>query len=80
MASAQPPISSWRAACLRGISTEAAGLQAVVALSAEQCLLLPLPGQDLAHWRAQVGRRVWVNVDAQPMRLSADDASEARHA
>ena len=69
-----------RAACLRGIALEANGPLAVVALSAEQFLLLPLPADDLPRWRARVGRRVWVNLNDEPMRLRADPADESRHA
>lgn len=80
MAASHPPERPLRAACLRGIATEADGARAVVALSAEQFLLLPLAEHELARWRALVGRRVWVDMDAQPMRLRADAATGARHA
>lgn len=80
MASAQPHAISWRAACLRGISAERTGPHAVVALSAEQYLLLPLSEGDLTDWPAQLGRRVWVDMGASPMRLQADNAKETHHA
>lgn len=72
MASTQPPATTWRAAWLRGIAAESGGPRAVVALSAEQFLLLPLREHDVARWRTLVGRRVWVDMDAQPMLLRAD--------
>lgn len=68
-----------RAACLRGISLTREGPQAVVAMSAEQHLVLPLPWADLPDWQARVGRRVWLDLDAQPARLEADPQPGAGH-
>lgn len=74
--------SEWplRAACLRGIAAEADGLHALIALSAEQYLRLPLAASELPHWQARVGRRVWVDMSSQPMRLQAESMLEVRHA
>ena len=80
MATTHPHAPPLRAACLRGIAAQADGPHAVVALSAEQYLLLPLPEPDLARWRAQVGRRVWVDLNTRPMRLQADAGVGAVHA
>lgn len=71
---------AWRVACLRGIETTADGPRAVVALSAHQYLRLPLAAGEVADWQARLGERVWVNLEAQPMRLQADQASGATHA
>jgi len=73
------PSSALRAACLRGIALTHDGPQAVVAMSAEQHLLLPLPAAELARWQARVGQRVWLDLDTQPVRLQAEPLPGVRH-
>ena len=70
---------AWRAACLRGIAEDPDGLHALVALSAEQYLRLPLGRQDVTLWQARIGRRVWVDFQARPMRLGQDADAGVRH-
>jgi hypothetical protein len=50
----------WRPALLRGVEAGPDGLRALVALSAEQLLRVPVAG-ECAVWEGLVGRRVWVD-------------------
>jgi hypothetical protein len=68
-----------RAACLRGVSLTLDGPRAVVSLSAEQHLVLPLPAADLPRWQARVGRRVWLDMGSQSPCLLADPLPGVPH-
>jgi hypothetical protein len=75
-----PDPAPLRAACLRAISQESDGPQAIVALSAEQFLRVHLASDDLPRWQARIGHRVWVDLSHEPWRLSAVLPPQGRHA
>ena len=68
-----------RAALLRGLGRdERGGVHAIVSTGPGQCLLVPLEGAAWA-WEQRIGRRVWVDVVSQPMRVHPD-VPQPRHA
>jgi|GEM_PF-3791712 hypothetical protein len=71
---------SWRAVMLRGLSQACGGLEALVMLSADQYLRLPLPHADAAAWQPLVGQRVWADPDLGALRAEAPDQGKCGHA
>lgn len=69
-----------RAACLRGITGQGAGSQAIVSLSAEQFLRLPLPTSELERWQARIGQRVWVDLRHHTLQWQEPASTGGRHA
>lgn len=67
----------WRPAALRGVCLDAGGCEALVSFGA-QYLRLPLAAAHVEHWRARIGRRVWVNMNAGTLRAEGpgDDDAE----
>lgn len=68
----------WRAALLRGVSAGPGGPQALVSLSAEQFLRVPVAGAA-AVWERLIGRRVWVDVQRWQVAADRPGAGEQRH-
>jgi hypothetical protein len=63
---------------LRAVSMDPDGPRALVALSADQWLRLPVALQDMPAWRNRIGQHVW--VDVAHARLFAHAPVGARHA
>lgn len=69
---------SCRCVPLRAVSIDPDGPCALVALSADQWLRLPVAPQDVTAWRSRIGQRVW--VDVAHARLFAHAPVSSRHA
>jgi hypothetical protein len=61
----------WRAAWLRGVAAQPGGPHALVTVSAGQVLCVPVAHDELPGWQRVLGQRVWVNLQAQPLRMAA---------
>jgi len=69
---------AWRAAALRGLSRSEGHEEALVALSADQYLRIPVALERVDALRACLGRRVWVDMNNWALRL--DQPAKVGHA
>lgn len=70
--------TAWRAGALRGLAHGRAGDEALVALGADQVLRIPIAAERVGALRAQLGRRVWVQLDS--WRVQIEPPQETGHA
>ncbi len=75
-----PPLPTWRAAALRGLAHVDDHEEALVSLGGEQWLRFALCDAAVEGFRARLGQRVWIDLDAWAVRLDVPDAPDARHA
>ncbi|MEY8878402.1 MAG: hypothetical protein AB9M60_17975 [Leptothrix sp. (in: b-proteobacteria)] len=75
-----PTSTAWRSACLRGVALGPEGPHALVAVAAGQYLRVPLTAQTLPRWQSCIGRRVWIDAQARPVRMYADTDAGFHHA
>lgn len=64
------PPDAWRAAVLCGLSQESLGDVALLRLSCDQYLRVPVPPSLFQRCHARLGRRVWVDIDGRSLQLS----------